>query len=74
MVLGIVKKDKMYFFRGYVPKKLLYILRQQTFDKCLKTKNKNKAIMKSKTLEIKFKYLMKEIELMVKSSSGMTPF
>ena len=69
--MSIVKKNKVYFFRGYVPKKLLTLLRQQTFDKSLKTKNKNKAIIKAKPLAIRFKYLMKELELMIENSGDI---
>ena len=69
--MSIVKKNKVYFFRGYVPKKLLTLLRQQTFDKSLKTKNKNIAIIKAKPLRIKFKYIMKELELMIEKSSNI---
>lgn len=72
MVLSIVKKDNVYFFRGYVPKKLLTLLKQQTFDKSLKTKNKNIAIIKAKPLLIRFKYLMKELELMIDSNDIYT--
>ena len=69
--MSIVKKDKVYFFRGYVPKKLLTLLKQQTFDKSLKTKNKNIAIIKAKPLAIRFKYLMKELEFMIKNNSDI---
>ena len=71
MVMSIVLKDKVYFFRGYVPKRLLNLLKQQTFDKSLKTKNKKRAIILAKPLHIKFKYLMKELEMSLSSQDDL---
>ena len=63
--MGVIKCGKYYYFRGYVPKKLLIYFKYKTISKTLRTRNKTEAIRKVKNVKLNFQNLMMKVELIV---------
>ena len=63
MVLGIIVKDRVYYFRGYVAKELRVYVGKLTVDKSLRTKNKKVALRKVKFLELEFSYYSERLKM-----------
>lgn len=61
MVMGLIYKKDGYYFRGYIPKELLAIMKTKTIDKKLHTLNNKLARSKEKRLSVVFTYIIEEI-------------